>query len=796
MEKLRMGRSWQRSREQRQNNRGSSLVLVVAVMAIVGVFAVILMSLSLMNYRMKYINLHAQDNFYDAEKVLDEIRAGLAVDVADAAGSAYQETLEKYSALSVDERQEHYAQTFSARMRSSSLVSPVDAGQWNPDYLRSLVSAETTAATKDGNGLTIESVDGLYFLNEDTTNGNFTIKRLKITYVDQNDYMTELRTDINIDCPPIDYAQMTKVPELTTYCIVAQDQTTATGLAASGVQVIGNAYLGNQGTDFNNSSILFAPNGESGYVSTAGELSAVNGSVITVNPGLEVWGKDLYLDSAHWISQDAGSGICKLYLNDDMTLTNHYGTSVGATLKGEVFAYGNPDNVRGSGVYVDNKPILNTVSGTSIAFVDDVLNNPENYSSAFLINGKNATLDLSGITRMQIAGNAYVAAKSQSADQNQYDVMMGESVALKADQRAYLIPTENMAPDCESGGMNPMNSIDYFGDGEKKGLCQEVAEYHGITKTEVLSDPTWLIRDKDGKIFDDLEKRGVVGVRQAYFPTSIGGTDITMVYFFLVFKNAGYARDYADRYFTVRADEVNVRVDDDHYNTDVTYPSGVETADDLTCYYNGSILYAQSADQDGGFITGRCTSDGKTPIQLAREQNSYQEKYAALCCMLKVDYTELTADQKRRSVYENLVDQEKMRTDAGGTERIFTHEASGAKAIVTNGNYAISDATDADVHVVIAGGTVSVSRNFTGLILAGEDIVFTTAGLTVHADSGLVKKALAGKNAAYGELRPFEFLYGGEQYLNPEDRNINSNDIDNSNVNYLDSITYSNWKKQ
>ena len=181
MEKSRMEKSWRRSREQRQNKRGSSIVLVVGALAVVGTFAVILLSLSLLNYRMKHVNLQAQDNFYDAEKVLDEIRAGLAVDVADAAGAAYQETLEKYSKLSVDERKEHYAQTFSTRMLSSSLISPMNAGQWNPDYLRSLVSAETKAGTKDGNGLTIESVDGMFFLNQDTTTGSFTIKKLKTT---------------------------------------------------------------------------------------------------------------------------------------------------------------------------------------------------------------------------------------------------------------------------------------------------------------------------------------------------------------------------------------------------------------------------------------------------------------------------------------------------------------------------------------------------------------------------------------------------------------------------------------
>lgn len=799
MEKLRTEKSWRRSREQRQNNRGSSIVLVVGALAVVGTFAVILLSLSLMNYRMKHVNLQAQDNFYDAEKVLDEIRAGLAVDVADAAGAAYQETLEKYSTLSVDDRKKHYAKTFSTRMLSSSLASSTNAGQWNPDYLRSLVSAETKAGTKDGNGLTIESVDGLYFLNYNSKTDGITIKRLKITYVDKNDYMTEIRTDININCPEIDYAQVTKVPELTTYCIVAQNKTTATGLTSTGVNVVGNAYLGDQGTDFNNSSIHFKPNGESGYLTTGGEFKAYNGAKIEVYPGLEVWGRDLYLDDADWISNEneAGIGNWKLYLNDDLTLV----AGSNAMLKGEVYAYGNPDNVRGSGVYVDNKAVLNAPSGSSITFQTDVANNPENYSSAFLINGKASTLDLSGVTKLQIAGNAYVAAKKQAVNQNSFDVMMGESVALKSDQRAYLVSSEHMAPDCEAGGMNPMNSTYYLGDAEKKGLCQEVAEYHGITKDAVLSDPTWIIKDKDGKIFSDLESRGVVGVRQAYFPTNIGGTDITMVYFFFVFKDAKYARQYADWYFgdEKRTDELNVRIDDDHYRTNVKYPTSIQT-DDSSFYYNGSILYANVDENssEGGFISGMYKLDEIQHAKLAKKQNSYQEKYAALCHMLKVDYTELTADEKGRSVYDNLVKKDYLLEKASGGEHIFTHESSGAKAIVTNGNCQITDDPKyADVHVVIAGGNVSVSRKiFTGLILAGEDVIFTAPDVTIQSDSSLVKKALAGKNASYGDLRPVDFLYGGEQYLNPEDRNINSSDVDNSSVNYLDSITYSNWKKQ
>ena len=199
MEKSRMVKSLQRSRERKQNNKGSSLVLVMAVMAIVGIFAVALLSVSLMNYRMKNVNLQSQDNFYDAEKVLDEIRTGLAVDVAQAAGEAYQETMTQFSALTVEERQAFYARTFGEKMKEiSSLVDPVIGTKWNPTYLNSLVSQETKAGTKDGTGLKIESADGLYFLNRDEAAGSFTIKKLKITYVDKNDYMPYISVSIGV----------------------------------------------------------------------------------------------------------------------------------------------------------------------------------------------------------------------------------------------------------------------------------------------------------------------------------------------------------------------------------------------------------------------------------------------------------------------------------------------------------------------------------------------------------------------------------------------------------------------
>ena len=88
-----------------------------------------------------------------------------------------------------------------------------------------------------------------------------------------------------------------------------------------------------------------------------------------------------------------------------------------------------------------------------------------------------------------------------------------------------------------------------------------------------------------------------------------------------------------------------------------------------------------------------------------------------------------------------------------------------------------------------------MSRSFSGLILTGGDLVLTQSAITIQSDSASVEKALAGTNAG-GIVRAVDYLYGGEQYLSPEDRTTAGGDTDNSAVNYLNSVTYSNWKKQ
>lgn len=751
--------------------------MVVAVMAIVGIFATVLLSLSLMNYRMKHVNLQSQDNFYDAEKVLDDIRTGIAVNVVSpAAGEAYQNMLSLYSSLNADERSGKYVSLFYESMKGNSLFE-TDCSQWSSTVLQGYIKDEAKTSAKS---VTVSAYNGLNTVEQEVTatGCSFTLKNVKVTYIDTQGYMTEIQTDLVISCPDLEFVQNTKKPELTSYCIVANNQTQISGLSTPGVVVAGNAYLGNKGVSVNNATVQFSSHAGSKYVVTAGEVSADNGSMLIFDSGIEVWEKQLTVDSST-VSSDSD-----LYLNDDLVLGN--GSTV--TLRGNVYAYGNPENIQSSAVYTYDLTVLNADS--AISSKADIDANPANYSSAFLINGKNTKLDLSGITKLQIAGNAYVATKAKTTD-NLNDIMMGESISLKANQRAYLVPAQYVAAGYSYGGMNPMTGDTY------NNLCNEVAGKKGVSADDIKEHPEILIQNDKGELAGGLSEKGVTGVQTAYYRS---GT-INMVYLFLVFQDADAASDYAMNYFSDNT-ELTARVDATHYNTTITYASLLDktkTALDYGFYCNGNILYANPGQENNdipseAYFLNKTSSSAMNVLK--GSQNTYQAKYAALCHVLKSNFAELTSEEKMNTVFVNLVidlNQEPWLSLSGSKE--FT-TAAGDKAVVVKGDYTLNDS---NIHVVIASGNVTVCTEFNGLILAGGNVIINSSDVTpnvtalkITSSSDIVKEVM-GATAGDG-TRTCDYLIDGEQYLKQE--NSNPGTTGDTTVNFMDCVTYSNWRKQ
>ena len=76
-------------RRLQKNNDGASLVNVLLIASITVILASGILVVVLYNYYMKNQNIKSQQNFYDAETAMEEIRMGLTVDVSKAASIAY-----------------------------------------------------------------------------------------------------------------------------------------------------------------------------------------------------------------------------------------------------------------------------------------------------------------------------------------------------------------------------------------------------------------------------------------------------------------------------------------------------------------------------------------------------------------------------------------------------------------------------------------------------------------------------------------------------------------------------------
>jgi hypothetical protein len=791
------------------------------------VLAVLLLSVSLLNYRMKYVNLYSQDNFYDAESILDEIRTGLTKDISTAVESAYKTTLEKYGSLDEAERNALYKKSFMDTVKTLAIIdSDTDlkenydlAHLWGmvEESQRSEVSLGTVGTSKMSTAsdlVTVTDASGnesvefsaslkaaKYNSTEfntklvfDETNGTVTLKNLVIKYKDSKNYMTQIQTDIVLSCPDIDYLETSANPtDLFQYVFVANDETKAEN--GGTLNVSGSAYLGYDGATLNDLVMSVSPITDDG--TTKGKL--ISGSTVQVNHGtnltitdMETWVQDLYVSSANLQITSVNSGLTKTYIGDDLTLEADSTAGPNVTLAGDVKAYG---------------------SDTSDAST----------SSAFLINCLNAKLDMTGVSSLMIAGNAYVATKVADAsgdtvEDTNTNVEMGESVSLKSDQRAYLVPSEYIAPTCSFGGKNPMTESDYTA------VKNEIDLLYGSGVAD--SNPSVFLYDEDGKIPEALTKQGVTGATRQVYRVRVGSSVINMVYFFLTFDSSADAVKYGINN-PEEESTLNARVLAS--STEITYPNNVDSrysANNYTYYYGGSVLLATGTETK--FLPGLCTELSDSSYsglanRLYGEQVSYTDQFNALRHKL-VDYSDtLTSAELTKKVYQNLV-QDSLDSSFDINKNILSGELKTfmnvtdagvyVQAAVINGDCVISGdeatstvATDSDplgeeisyLRLVIASGNVTVKAgtSFKGLIISGGDVIFENgAAITMTASPDEVKLAMAAKDtydaAGYTEkYMPADYMKNGSTYLDKE----TTHSTDTSSLRYQDCVTFNNWKK-
>lgn len=731
------------------NNKGMALVMVIVVIALVAIFASVLMSLALVNFKMKMTEREAKKNFYSAEEVLDQIHIGLEEVVSDAINEAYAKAMQTYK---VDSFTEKYRVAQFKLDYMTAVENVLDGSlsddKYDVDALVDMLGAELKTKYDPDNGpLKIRCTLGDEVKNLEATTRGLILKNLSVEYTD-GDYYSCITTDICIGYPEVELNEATVIPNVFDYSIIAHEKVTFDACTAT---VTGNVYAGEEGVELVTDADVEVDNAN--YFVTKGE-TVVNGTTTLTLQGDGFWTKGIRVDDSGKLSTDGD-----VYVQDDLTLSGKNGY---VTLVGNYYGYGDGKETE-EGIAAGN--------------------------SAIVLNCKNATLDMNGLDTLMLCGNAYINGASikidngdlsENATYNADQIMMGTSVAMKTDQIAYLAPTECLGTVMENGqtkvlaGRNPMSEEEY--------------DAWFNTYTSIIG---YKKLDENVAVSALKAPLSSYGLTSASFRTifkTVGSETICYVY--LKFDSA----EQADRYYRdyMAACEERMEKYLKKYNNNVLFDRA--SSRQLT---SGNVLtYSRSngyVEPIKGTITDSMDSDDKKTLD--QQKSVMVKNYTALCSKLSTNYNGLTEAERGKDVYENLILQSAVE-NIGVTE----YELNGMTALIGDNN----DAEDVAVKVgsnvpgrescklVIVSGDVEVSGSFAGLIIAGGEVkVSAGTGVTLTADSAAVTKLLQHKPEGLNGLTLMEnYFIDGAKYV------MKGNSLNDSAYVNLDKvITYINWTK-
>jgi hypothetical protein len=726
---------------------------------------------------MKVTGQNVTDSFYSAEGVLDQICLGLQGDVSEAIDGAYNTVMQRYASESEEERTATFANSYVNTLRNRlryDKENPVVGGVTyeaemlcDRSKLEGYISKDVLPQTKI---YPAGDEDAECFVLTTTTAG-LVIEDLVVEYTDEKGYLSVIQTDIALSIPDMNLINSEEIPDLFSYSIIGNG---GISITKSGTKIAGNVYAGSahvldpskvSASDYES---LVVPTGASvdfsgaDYVIADGDISVSgtvgeNDALVTDARG-ELWARNLTVSGAY-----AGL-LGTTYLSDDMVLSgknaNVYfsaGTGDAQTL-GNFFGYG---------------------TSTTDA----------NASSAIIINGTDAVLDLSGVGTMAVGGYAYIGTSKIGS--NSSDIQLGESIAVKGDQIAYLVPAECIAT-ADGTSMLSQNPIS-VGDYENFLNLMEDQEQ---TTTYRLVDESVTIKKTRKKLSRYL---GSKTVSDAYtmivVPSKTGEHEDGLVYFYLNL-DADMATQYFQDYYSTNSTKLT--------NYTKFYTKGIQALGENAQIYTAGT-YAQYTDGDASVSY----AVGDDPVNGGLGNCPYI--YEALTTKLITAYAELSTEEIGKTVFSNLISVEELKnflsTCPGKKFETSVETANGGKMTLVLVNnvggsaYCHTDGNEKNSYLIIATGDVNVEANFVGTILAGGKVtVQNSANITMKTAQTEYTKQLLAQECTNGSVTmyAYDFFKDGSIYTISGFTGSSGDTVtgDSALVDLGALITYQNWKKK
>ncbi len=444
-------------------DRGSTLITVIVAIAFVTILTSIILGTTVVNVRMKGIDKRTKDDFYYAEKSLNDIYTGLGQELAVLAGDQYDLVFKK---LGTDDGTFDFdlAEDAEKNFRETFVEETYDL----LDGLDEAALQAYILPTSKGHVDSIGSVE--YQKKDGSTPANKTnayrvaLRKVQVSVTDTTGFRSVITTDIIITIPTVDFLGTNA--DVSDYGLIANKGLYIYG-GSSATTINGNVYAGVHDSaisgvdaDFTELSDSFSKDPIYGGINIKGGKVEFNGNYIISKGDINITGTDPQFK----VNSPAGSEVnyANLWFSSIRTLS---GASIptaasGSTIDISANTFALNDmvlNADNSSVTIDgNYYGYNDGGDAEVVILGKKTGREDSDNSAIIINGSNAYLDMKDINNFVLMGKAYIDFTSDSetnpAQTPSQVVPTAESVALKTNQQLYLVPTDFL------DGANPIEN--------------------------------------------------------------------------------------------------------------------------------------------------------------------------------------------------------------------------------------------------------------------------------------------------------------------------------------------------
>ena len=443
------------------NNQGSTLLTVIICIALIGILGSMMLSVTMTNLQMKIVERGAKENFYSCEVAMEEIKVGIEEVAAEQISTIYKEVIMKNFASYLSYTNEDARNKYIKNMVAIEIVKQLGIVEASTPEYNILTGATKVSAnlaiftgylTAPPSSTTIDVTIGtdlnttpIYCTAINVGTESDVVETVIIEDVSvkmtKNDYQTSITSNIVITLPNFTFDEDIVVgdPE-TTYHLVAPFEGYA--LVADGGIISDNITIGTNTTNTVTGDVYA---GEAG-ITVDSQVMDSHSHALNINAkNIVTRGNITVEDTGELVIRGIGADIPLVWADNLVTRTsNMYMGSTWKTtmdiagvclIKDDLTLDGNNSEVIIDGAYVGYTG-THTEEGSSI-----------------IINGTGSSMDLQGLHSLILAGRAHVSIDDPLKEA---DILTGESIAFKSNQKAYLIPGKFI----ENTNHNPVTQAD------------------------------------------------------------------------------------------------------------------------------------------------------------------------------------------------------------------------------------------------------------------------------------------------------------------------------------------------